>query len=315
MRVLQIGAGVVGSATGKGLEQLGHEVCFVDANAEVVRGLGLEGYSAYSPSDYAVSLFAPEIALISVPTPSLPDGQVDLSYLAESLDFCGSRVIRRQADERVTVVVRSTVLPGTTRNRVIPTLESASGRRHGEGFSVCFNPEFLRAASATEDFLNPWIVVVGVQDNLGHEAIQRLYSYAEAPLVVTDLETAEMVKYTSNCFNAAKISYANETWLLSKQLGLDGNRVLRIAQRAAEGYWNPQYGTFGGQPFGGTCLPKDAAALLSFGERLGIDLPLVRAVTEVNRRMEKMADNGQILRATPEPPLLAPEQAATAVRL
>ena len=208
MRVLQIGAGVVGSATGKGLEQLGHEVCFVDANAEVVRGLGLEGYSAYSPSDYAVSLFAPEIALISVPTPSLPDGQVDLSYLAE---------------ERVTVVVRSTVLPGTTRNRVIPTLESASGRRHGEGFSVCFNPEFLRAASATEDFLNPWIVVVGVQDNLGHEAIQRLYSYAEAPLVVTDLETAEMVKYTSNCFNAAKISYANETWLLSKQLGLDGN--------------------------------------------------------------------------------------------
>ena len=313
MKVLQIGAGVVGSATGKGLGQLGHDVCFVDANAEVVRALRLEGHSAYSPGDYAVSLFAPEIVLISVPTPSLPYGQVDLSYLDEALRFCGYSVLAAST-EHLTVAVRSTVPPGTTRNRVIPLLEETSGRKHSRGVSVSFNPEFLRSASAEKDFLTPWIIVAGVLDPYARAAVQDLYDGAEAPLILTDFETAEMAKYVSNCFNATKISYSNEMWLLAAELGLDGNEVLRIASQAAEGYWSSTYGTFGGRPFGGTCLPKDTAAILSFGERIGIDLPLVRAVTEVNQRMEKMAE-GQILQARPEPPIPAPEQAGTAVQL
>jgi UDPglucose 6-dehydrogenase len=290
MRVLVIGAGVVGSATGKGLRAWGHDVTFVDTSPAVVRRLQRDGYDATMRLSDTLAETSAEVAFISVPTPSAEDGSVSLSALDSAVRFLGMQLRNSSSPNPLLVVVRSTVPPGTTRHRVMPMLRQMAGPSPAVNYSVCFHPEFLRAVSAEEDFLRSWTLVAGIEDGFAEDTLRAVYGERAERLIVADLETAEMIKYTSNCFNATKISFANEVWLLASSLGVDGNRVLGIASEAAEGYWNPKYGTLGGRPFGGTCLPKDTLGLQHLAREHHVEMPLLSAVIQVNRRREQIEE-------------------------
>lgn len=283
MKIAVIGSGVVGQATGKGLIHHGHEVVFSDTNPLVLRKLGTEGYQTRSPSGV---LNGAEVLMLSVSTPTV-DGKIELGFIEAAAATLGQQLA--ESDDYHVVVVRSTVPPGTTR-KLAGIIEEFSGKEVGRDFGLCMNPEFLRATSAEEDFRSPWIIVFGALDNRSAEYLGRVYEpFGEIPIVTTDLRTAEAVKYTHNLYNATKISYTNEMWRICRELGIDGNSVMEVVSRSAEGMWNAQYGTRGGFPYGGSCLPKDTTAFLSFANENGWDMPLLRAVIEVNERMRREA--------------------------
>lgn len=287
-RIAIIGSGVVGTATGKGFGKLGHDVVFVDTNPHVVQRLHHEGYQAIYPS--ALPSVQPSVSMICVPTPNDRDGRQDLAFLEAALAAIGPLLT---SPDYHLVVVRSTVLPTVTENLVVPALENRSGGRAGRDFGVCMNPEFMREATAEDDFLNPWIVVIGEFDKRSGDLLERLYKPLcrplHTPVFRTDLRTAEMTKYAHNLFNAAKISFTNEMWMVSKELGIDGNQVMTLAAKSAEGMWNPRYGIRGGFPYGGNCLPKDIGAFVGFARALGWHTPLLEATIEVNERTTQPA--------------------------
>jgi UDPglucose 6-dehydrogenase len=187
--------------------------------------------------------------------------------------------------------MRCTLPPGSTSNIVIPLLEDISGLTYGDDFGVCYNPEFLREASALEDFLNPKLVVIGAEEPYSLSTLEEVYA-AGLPQgirsVKTDFKTAEMIKFTSNLFNATKISFTNEMWLACRRLGIDGDEVMSTVVEACEGFWNPGYGSRGGYPYGGACLPKDTAAFYTFARSLGLSMELLNSVIAINDRMAEL---------------------------
>jgi UDPglucose 6-dehydrogenase len=186
------------------------------------------------------------------------------------------------------VVVRSTVPPGTTEDIVIPTLESESGRFAGEDFGVCMNPEFLRAATAPEDFMHPRVIVIGALDDRSERALRAIYdSWPAVPIVATSLRTAEAAKYVANLFSATKISFFNEMLRILTAVGVDTAAAFEGAVLGGTGFWDQRYGTRCGAPYGGACLPKDTAAFLGFAEELGFGrlMPILRATIQINEEM------------------------------
>jgi GDP-mannose 6-dehydrogenase len=180
-------------------------------------------------------------------------------------------------------VLRSTVLPGTTRGVAIPALEAASGKRAGEDFGVCFNPEFLREGTAVYDYRNPPKTVVSATDERSRKMLNEINSCLDAPLIECELEIAEMVKYADNIWHAVKIGFANEIGTVAKTLNLDGKKVMEIFCRdtklnLSEKYLRP------GFAFGGSCLPKDLRALNHRGRSLDLELPLLSSVLPSNER-------------------------------
>jgi UDPglucose 6-dehydrogenase len=288
-RIAIIGSRVVGTATGKGFSKLGHDVVFVDTDPQVVQRLRQEGLQAIDPS--ALAEVQPSVSMICVPTPNDRSGRQDLSFLESALASIGPLLA---GGDYHLVVVRCTVLPTVTENLVIPALESWSGGKAGRDFGVCMNPEFIREASAEDDFLSPWIVVIGELDGRSGDLLEELYSPLcqrnHTPIFHTDLRTAEMVQYAHNLFNAAKISFANEMWLVSKELGIDGNQVMGLVAQSAEGMWNPRYGIRGGFPYDGNCLPKDIGAFVNLAMDFGWPTPLLEATIAVNQRMREAAE-------------------------
>ncbi len=287
-RIAIIGSGVVGKATGKGFSELGHDVIFVDTDPDVVRSLRREGHHAIDPGSLVKA--QPSTSMICAPTPNGRDGRQDLASLKAALAAIGALLA---GGGYHLVVVRCTVLPTVTENLVVPALEAWSGGKAGRDFGVCMNPEFLREASADDDFLNPWIVVIGELDKRSGDLLERLYrplcQRNHAPLFRTDLRTAEMTKYANNLFNAAKISFANEMWLASRELQIDGNQVMAMVAQSAEGMWNARYGIQGGFPYGGNCLPKDIEALVNLARDLGWYTPMLEATIESNQKIAEAA--------------------------
>ncbi len=185
-----------------------------------------------------------------------------------------------------TVVVRSTVPPGTTDGLVRRTLEAASGRTVGSGFALASNPEFLRAACAAEDFRHPWMTVIASRSARTVERLAGLLRPFGGELrTFADPAAAELLKCAHNIFNATKISFWNEMWLVARKLGLDLDAIASVVARSAEGSFNPEYGIRGGAPFGGVCLPKDTRGFLGFAEAIGVEMPLLRATVKVNDRL------------------------------
>ena len=298
-KIMIVGSGVVGQATGKGLIKKGHEVVFVDISVETVRRLSQEGFEARLPDE--LGDIAAEISMFCVSTPPKGDGSVNLDYITTAIANHGEwlkRKKREREDAWHLVVIRSTVPPGTTRKVLLPLLEKYSGLMASKDFGVCMQPEFLRAKSSEEDFLHPWVMVIGEYDQCSGDTLERIYTDFGNKIFRVELETAEFVKYVHNCFNATKISFSNEIWLLGRKLGLDANLALEIAVHTAEGHWNPAYGTVGGQPYGGSCLPKDTKGLEAFAKENGISMPLLSAVISVNSEMEELAKQGVIPLAT-----------------
>lgn len=279
-----VGAGVVGSATGHGFEEHGHLVRYVDANPDRVDQLRREGREASVPdkADYT----AGDISMISVNTPTI-DGRVDVSRVVAAAERIGQSL--RWSDSPHTVVVRSTVPPGTTKGIVRHALEAASGRSVGDGLGLAMNPEFLRQRNAAGDFLNPWLTVFGAEGAREIAQLYELYEPFGAPIVTTDIVTAETIKYAHNLYNATKISFFNEFHLVAQRLGVDSETIGEVVARSAEGMWRPEYGTRGGRPYDGACLPKDTVGFLTFAREQGMEMPLLEATIHVNETMERVA--------------------------
>jgi len=233
--IVIVGSGVVGTATGQGLHANGHRVVFCDVAPERVALLREQGFTAIHADDLAGP--EPDAYLISVPSPTV-GGRVDLSYVRSASEAVGRAIGSHRGWPLV--VVRSTVPPGTTEDTVIPAVESASGRQAGQDFGVCMNPEFLRAATALEDFENPKVIVIGALDNRSERALRRIYApWPDVPVVATSLRTAEAAKYVANLFNATKISFFNEMLRILGAVGADPEVAFRSAVLGGTGVLGP----------------------------------------------------------------------------
>ena len=297
MRVSIFGLGYVGIVSAACLARRGHEVVGVDpiqlkvdlVNSGVppVAEAGLaEILSAVVParglratSDASAAVRDTDLSLICVGTPSQPNGDLETGYLERVCEQIG-RALQDKAAFHV-VVVRSTVLPGTTRSLVIPTLEAASRKVHGRDFGVCVNPEFLREGTAVDDFEKPPKTVIGESDPASGDRVASLYTGITAPLVRIDVATAEMVKYTDNAWHALKVGFANEVGNICKALALDSHRVMEIFCRDSKLNLSPAY-LRPGSAFGGSCLPKDLRALTYKARSLDIEVPILSSILPSN---------------------------------
>lgn len=288
-KLLVVGSGVVGQATGKGFIAKGHEVVFCDINPEVLNGLKDEGHRVCFPhlieQEEGIEVF-----FLAISTPTV-DNEIKLDFLISATANLGAGYLKKRSDYCV-VVVRSTVPPGTTDGLLIPVLEKYSGKKAGKDFGVCMNPEYLREESSVEDFKNPWLVLIGGLDTRSGEVLERIYGSCGSPVVHTSLKEAEMQKYVHNLFNACKISFFNEMRMVCEALKVDSEKVFRLVVKSAEASWNPEYGIRDLGPFGGSCLPKDTTAFLGWVKKgLALPMPLLRAVIKVNEIVRERYNN------------------------
>lgn len=236
-------------------------------------------------TDGAEAVQASEVSLVCVGTPSQANGDLDTSFVYRVCKNIGT-ALKQKADFHV-VAIRSTILPGTIKNVVIPALEESSGKIAGIDFGVCGNPEFLREGTAVYDFYHPPKTVIGASDDRAAKKVAALYDGIDAPLIVTDIETAEMVKYTDNTWHALKIGFANEIGSVCKAAGIDSHKVMDIFCRDTKLNISPAY-LKPGFAFGGSCLPKDVRALQYHAKSRDIELPIIENLLRSNRRhMEK----------------------------
>ncbi len=221
-----------------------------------------------------------EISLICVGTPSQANGSLDLKYVRAVCEQIGSAL--KSKDAFHVVVARSTMLPGSMRAVVIPTLEEYSGKKAGVDFGVCNNPEFLRESTAVYDYYNPPKTVIGETDSKAGDQLARIYEHLDAPLIRTSVETAEMVKYTDNVWHALKVGFANEIGNISKALGIDGHEVMNIFCTDTKLNLSPYY-MKPGFAFGGSCLPKDVRALTYKARSMDVNTPILNAIIPSNQ--------------------------------
>ena len=309
MRVAIVGTGYVGLVTGVCLAERGHEVTCVDLDAAKVEAItagrapfheeGLPdllrrhaGRGLRATTDLAQAVRASDITLIAVGTPFRGEA-IDLSFVEAAARSIGEAL--RGGTTWHTVVVRSTVVPGTTDSVVLPLLELHSGRRVGESLGVGMNPEFLTEGTAVSDFVRQDRIVVGGVDERSRDAIEALYAgFDGVPRIRTNPRTAEMIKYASNALLATAISFSNELANLGAALGgIDTREVMRgvhlsrylTAQEAAPAGWTAPVAAFyeAGCGYGGSCLPKDVKALAAHGRSAGVPMRLLEAVDAVNR--------------------------------
>ena len=275
-----IGAGIVGQSTGKGFHRLGSDVVFYDILAEKRNSLLSEGYKVGSSIYDVVS--QSDISFVSVNTPTDKDGRQDLSQVMSVIH----PIIKALETSRKynLIVIRSTLLPGTMRNRILGYFKTCSNLLLGQDYDVCYNPEFLRQNNAFEDFLNPDRVVIGVDHKRKDSTIplQQLYQPLSRDVIVTGYESAEMIKYVSNCFLSLKISFFNEMAEVCGKIGADESVVslgVKMDKRIGE------YGTEAGRPFDGKCLPKDTKAFTEFLKTLDVEPDLLQVVLDINEKV------------------------------
>jgi UDPglucose 6-dehydrogenase len=282
-----VGAGVVGRATGMGLAQLGHDVAFCDIDQKVVDRLLTEGYQAGNVVELHET---PTFVFLSVPTPVGRQGRYDLTALRSATVAVAEAIARSPGFH--TVAIRSTVPPGTCDGVVTPLLQEVSGKTAGLDFAVASNPEFLRSRFAADDFLHPWMTVVGAHDPTTVERLRVLFAPLGGAFRGFDSPAeAELVKCAHNLFNATKISFWNEIGRVALRLGLDVDSVAETVALSAEGSFNPQYGIRAGAAFRGACLPKDTQGFLGFAAQLGVEMPILQGVIAVNQALLEL-ENG-----------------------
>lgn len=297
MRVSVFGLGYVGTVTGACLAERGHQVVGVDINADKVRMVN-EGISPIvekrideiikdvassgrlrATSDPHEAVLESDVALICVGTPSAANGDLETRIVFEVARQIGSALVKK--NDYFVVAVRSTVLPGTVEDGIVPILEQESAKSARSDFGVCMNPEFLREGSAVDDFYNPPKTVIGELDPRSGEVVAALHGGLDAPLIRTDVKVAELVKYADNAFHAVKIAFANEIGSIAKSLGVDGSEVMQIFKKdtklnISQKYLSP------GFAFGGSCLGKDLRALQYRSKQLDLETPLISSIIPSN---------------------------------
>lgn len=298
MKISIFGMGYVGAVSAGCLAHDGHEVIGVDPNQTKVDlinsgktpiiekdigemvAVGVQNKLLRATTNVREAVFGSDISLVCVGTPSQLNGNLDLSYVRRVCEEIGTAI--KEKDGFHVVVARSTMLPGSMRSVVIPTLEQYSGKTAGKDFGVCNNPEFLREGTAVFDYYNPPKTVIGESDVAAGDVLVQLYGKMDAPMVRTDVETAEMVKYTDNNWHAVKVAFANEIGNLSKALGIDGHKVMEIFCKDTKLNLSPYY-MKPGFAFGGSCLPKDVRALTYKAKSLDLELPLLSSLMPSNQ--------------------------------
>lgn len=284
-RVVMVGAGIVGVADGRALTGIGHDVSYVDTDTERVAALAAEGLHAGGTIDLSG---APAYVVLTVPTPA-DDRGYDLSALEDACRAVGAAM--RDSSEVHTVVVRSTVPPGTCAGVVVPALEQSSGRALGSGFRVAHSPEYLRKASADADAQHPVLTLVASLDAATRDDVRALLEPLGGEVVVMgDFATAELAKCAHNAWNATKISFFNQLWLLAQATGVDAELVAETVVASAEASFNPAYGTVGGEPFRSECLEKDLDGLIAFARDEDVPAPMLEAVVAVNEILAKLRE-------------------------
>ena len=299
MKVSVFGLGYVGTVSAASLAADGHTVIGVDVNPDKVAAVNAGSSPIVEPgldellasgvanghlratTDAAEAVQASETSLLCVGTPSRRNGSLDLTYLERVAEEVG-RTLRHISHYHV-VVVRSTVLPGTTHEMIIPALERESGKKYGDGFGVSVNPEFLREGTALKDFRKPPLTLVGHNHAADASGTIALYQSIDAPLVSTNIRVAEMLKYTSNAWHAVKVVFANEIGTLCKRMGVDSHEVMDIFCRDEKLNLSPYY-LKPGFAFGGSCLPKDVRALQYRAREVDLEMPMINAVLGSNRQ-------------------------------
>jgi GDP-mannose 6-dehydrogenase len=237
-------------------------------------------------TDVAAAVRDSDISLVCVGTPSRSNGSIDLHYVKRVCEDIGAALKTKAS--RHTVVIRSTVLPGTTAELVIPTLEKASGKRVGIDFGVCMNPEFLREGTSIRDFYEPPYTLIGANDAASGEAVSAIYAGISAPLHVTSTGVAEMIKYACNCFHGLKVGFGNEIGSICKAFGIDSHEVMRLFCLDGKLNLSPAY-LRPGFAFGGSCLPKDLRAITHHARSADVATPILSAALESNQRQIERA--------------------------
>lgn len=310
MKISVVGSGYVGLVCATGFAAKGHEVICVDLDADKIRMInngqspihedGLSelltsniGKLLSASTDLEAAVNATEITLIAVGTP-FDGNRIDLKYIEAVSSQIGA--VLKSKDGYHVVVVKSTVVPGTTDEVVTPLLEAASGKQAGIDFGVGMNPEFLREGVAVEDFMHPDRIVLGGMDARTQDVLARVYvNFANADIIRTSNKTAELIKYTSNSLLATMISFSNEIANLCTAVGgvdiVDVMQGVHLDKRLmplddAGNRITPGFVSYleSGCGFGGSCFPKDVKALISHGEALGQSMNLLNAVIDINER-------------------------------
>ncbi|MCK9384040.1 MAG: UDP-glucose/GDP-mannose dehydrogenase family protein [Nevskia sp.] len=304
MHVSIFGMGYVGAVCAACLADRGHQVIGVDISQfkvdlinqgrspivepglEALLTKGVASGLLRATRDTVDAIINSQLTMICVGTPSKKSGDLDLSYIEAVAREIGA-VIRHKRD-RHTVVVRSTVLPGTVHNIVVPILEAESGKRAGIDFGVAVNPEFLRESTAIRDYNAPPMTVIGEWDSRSGDLLALLYAELDAPIIRKPIEVAEMVKYSCNVWHATKVAFANEIGNIAKAVGVDGRQVMEVVcedttLNLSNYYMRP------GFAFGGSCLPKDVRALTYRALQLDAPIPLISSLMRSNQAQVRKA--------------------------
>ncbi|MUW15143.1 nucleotide sugar dehydrogenase [Halorubrum sp. CBA1125] len=301
MQLSVIGSGYVGTTVASCFADLGHEVVNVDIDQEIVDSInsgtppvheeglpelvaehaGADGTGRLRATTDYDAVLDTDVTFLCLPTPQNDDGSIDLSIMEAGATRLGATLAAKP--DWHTVIVKSTVVPGSTEDVITPVLAAESEKTAGEGFGVGMNPEFLREGSAVDDFLNPDKVVLGADDDRARRDMRAVFeplvARADAPVVETDTRTAEMIKYANNAFLAAKISLINDLGNICKELGIDSYEVadaIGLDDRIGEQFLRSGVG------WGGSCFPKDVAAIVAAAKREGYDPAVLEAAVEIN---------------------------------
>jgi GDP-mannose 6-dehydrogenase len=297
LKISIFGLGYVGTVSAGCLARDGHEIVGIDpistkvdlinagrapiieADIGEIVAEAVKAQQLRAMSDQDQAIRETDLSFVCVGTPSQANGNLDLTYILRVCEQIGEAIKNKSA--RHTVVIRSTVLPGTMRQLIIPVLEKHSGKKAGVDFGVCNNPEFLREGSAVKDFYNPPKTIIGELDHLSGDMLAALYAALDAPMIRTDVETAEMAKYVDNCWHALKIGFANEIGNLCKSLSIDAQKVMAIFCQDTKLNISPAY-LEPGFAFGGSCLPKDLRALAYKAKSYDLQLPIINSILPSN---------------------------------
>lgn len=297
MNISVVGLGYVGTVCSACFAKEGHNVTGIDTDKVKVDLIndkkapivekdlesyikeGVESGKLKATTDIKKAVLSSDITIVAVGTPSKDNGDIDLSYIKNVAQSIGE-ILKDKEDFHI-ISMRSTVLPGTAKNIVIPLIEKYSKKKIGVDFGYVSNPEFLRESTAIYDFYNPPKTVVGTSDEKSAKKFKELYSFLEAPYFETDIEVAEMIKYADNSWHAVKVTFANEIGMICKKIGIDSHKVMDIfcedrKLNISSYYLKP------GFAFGGSCLPKDIKAITYKAKSLDENIPMLDSVMRSN---------------------------------
>jgi GDP-mannose 6-dehydrogenase len=306
MRLSIFGLGYVGCVSAACFAKEGHDVIGVDVNqlkvdiinngrspivesgVEELIKKAVEEEKLRATTDGKEAVHNSDISLICVGTPGNHNGSLDLTYVKRACQQIGEAL---ESKSRYHIVVlRSTMLPGTIEETVVPILEVYSGKRKGRDFGVAINPEFLREGSSIQDFANPPFTLIGADDEDSAGPLSRLYAKTSAPIISLGIKEAEMVKYACNCFHALKVTFANEIGSICKALGVDSHQVMDAFCKDTKLNLSPYY-LKPGFAFGGSCLPKDLRAITYKAKELDVDAVMLNSILASNRlQVERAVD-------------------------